>query len=240
MARLVLISMLNELYGDTVEMKEAKNGRDLLEVSRSWHPDIALVDIKMPEMDGLKAISDIRSVSPMTQCIVVSGYSDFSYAQEAVSLDAVAYLLKPVSTENLEWAVYRAKNKLEEYKTIQAANQDREKPEDSMIATLANIHVYLEEHYHEEEMSVKKAAEDFGITPNYLSSLFNKKYGCGFVDYLTQVRIRHAQEMLSEKPWLSIGQVASRVGYGNSRYFSKRFKEITGYLPSEFSKMMNR
>lgn len=86
MARMVLISMLRELYGETVEIKEARNGRDLLGVVETFQPEIALIDIKMSEMDGLKAISEIHTISPQTQNIIISGYADFSFAQTAISL----------------------------------------------------------------------------------------------------------------------------------------------------------
>ncbi len=236
MARIVLTSMLKELYGDTVEIREAKNGRELLRLVKEFCPEIALIDIKMSEMDGLRAISEINSIAPYTQSIIVSGYSEFSFAQTAVSLNVVAYLLKPVNIENLEKEIYKAKLKIQEYKVLEKVNEDKEEElQEITMAALADIHVYIEKHYQDKSLSVKTASEAFNITPNYLSTLFCKKYGCRFVDYLTQVRVRHAQELLREKNWLTVGQVAERVGYGSTRYFSKIFKRLTGYLPSEYA-----
>lgn len=235
MARMVLISMLRELYGETVEIKEARNGRDLLGVVETFQPEIALIDIKMSEMDGLKAISEIHTISPQTQNIIISGYADFSFAQTAISLNVVSYLLKPVSIELLEKAARKAMNKFEEWKILKEAGDGEEEPENAAIKAIANIHLYLEKHYQDPDLRVKTASEVFDITPNYLSALFAKKYGCRFVDYLAEIRIRHAQELLREKTWLSVAEVAQRVGFSSTRYFSKTFKKLTGVLPSEYA-----
>jgi two-component system response regulator YesN len=80
---------------------------------------IVITDIRMPGMSGLDLIDKIRSISSKTKCILLSGHSDFSYAQQAVSSRAVAYLLKPIKEDELLQTVQAAIGQIEaEWKEI--------------------------------------------------------------------------------------------------------------------------
>ncbi|MBY5034605.1 response regulator transcription factor [Streptococcus gallolyticus] len=59
--------------------------------------DIVITDISMPDMTGLEMIAELKKISPTTDCIVLSGYQDFDYARQAISLGVVDYLVKPVN-----------------------------------------------------------------------------------------------------------------------------------------------
>lgn len=87
---------------------EAGNGQDGLEFLRREHPDVALVDITMPVMDGIEMIEAARRESIATEIIILTGYSEFSYAQAAVQLGVCDYLLKPLRVEELAKGLERA------------------------------------------------------------------------------------------------------------------------------------
>lgn len=78
---------------------EAANGRDALNMILQDSPDIVMIDIRMPGMYGLETIKNAREQGFTGQFIILSGYSDFTYAQEAISLGVSAYLTKPVDEE---------------------------------------------------------------------------------------------------------------------------------------------
>lgn len=80
---------------------EAGNGVEAVNQASRLHPDIILLDIKMPVMDGLAAGREIRAILPEARLIFVTAYGEFDYAREAVSLGASKYLLKPVAGEEL-------------------------------------------------------------------------------------------------------------------------------------------
>jgi Response regulator containing CheY-like receiver domain and AraC-type DNA-binding domain len=100
--RFSLKSMLEEMKLPLEIIAEAGNGEDAVEMVRLHKPDIAFVDIRMPKMDGLEAIKLAKSLSPNTQWVILTGFAEFDYAKEAVSLGVSYYLLKPMSTEDLE------------------------------------------------------------------------------------------------------------------------------------------
>lgn len=85
----------------------AQNGKDALDAVLSHQPDLAVIDVRMPELSGLEVIRRTRKAGIQTDFIILSGYDDFSYAQEAIRYGAKAYLLKPVNSSELYDEIYR-------------------------------------------------------------------------------------------------------------------------------------
>lgn len=84
-----------------LEIVEADSGREALELFGDGGAELALVDISMPDMNGLELIAKAKEISPATRFILLSGHAEFSYAQQAIRLGVRAYLNKPVSNEEL-------------------------------------------------------------------------------------------------------------------------------------------
>ena len=76
-------------------------------------------------------------------------------------------------------------------------------------------------------------SEKESVTPEHLSREFKKSTGFGFNEYLTLVRLRRAEYMLKNEPGRSIGEIAFTVGFNDSNYFARKFKQITGKTPSK-------
>ncbi|UOF92708.1 response regulator [Fodinisporobacter ferrooxydans] len=101
LVRLSLKSMIEELSGDFSVIGEAANGEETIELVKTLKPDIVFVDVRMPKYNGLEAMKAAKQCSPSTKWIILTGYSEFAYAQEAIHLGACNYLLKPVGMEEL-------------------------------------------------------------------------------------------------------------------------------------------
>ena len=91
---------------------EAENGREGIELLLRERPDLALVDVRMPELDGIGMLEAVQAQGFKPMVIVLSAYSDFSYAQQAMKLGAREYLVKPIVVDELIGAVRRAKEAL--------------------------------------------------------------------------------------------------------------------------------
>lgn len=91
----------------------AYDGQEALKLIEQIRPEIVITDIMMPVMDGLKLIELVRKAYPEIKVIILSGYDEFSYAQQAIKLGAEEYLLKPVEIQQLHQVVYRVKEKLD-------------------------------------------------------------------------------------------------------------------------------
>lgn len=113
LVRFSVKSMLGEILGDSGDIFiEAANGRDMVKLCRERKPDVAFVDIKMPYLDGLDAISESKKYSEFTEYVIISGYSDFEYAQRGIRLGINEYLLKPVDEEQLREVAEKLREKL--------------------------------------------------------------------------------------------------------------------------------
>ncbi|PAB59515.1 response regulator transcription factor [Anaeromicrobium sediminis] len=93
--------IIEKNFEDITIVKEAKNGREVIEYFQGNSPDIAFLDIKMPGIDGISALKEIRKMNRKTKIVILSAYDDFQYAKESISLDAYEYLLKPVRRKKI-------------------------------------------------------------------------------------------------------------------------------------------
>lgn len=96
---------------------EAENGFDALEKIAEYKPDVALVDINMPVMDGLELAAEIKEKELNVRVIIITGYGEFSYARQAIEVGVRNYLLKPIEEEELIEALTAIKTKIEKERT---------------------------------------------------------------------------------------------------------------------------
>lgn len=359
----------------------AKDGMDALEYMQSHQPDLILSDIKMPIMDGIQMAIIAKDYYPSVKFIFLSGYKDFEYAQQALKLNAIDYLTKPVMTaalidtlkkadtlirqeqkinhvmekgyptirrkfisqlmytnftqadddvfkafdinlsngfgtvgfidlksvdligakdlldllqegcrqfneiyygsffiaidttqlffiftanntaekkdfqfklqemqqrlnrwfeENLHihgafhcGSVFRELNEL--YLSYQNAQKVRNNQSSSL---LEQIRRHIQNEYMNPDLTLLSIANQFNINHCYLTSLYKEQYGINLYDYLIQVRMEKAAELLKTTDLKSY-QIAELTGYNNSQYFSLSFKKYYGCTVTEFKHRQN-
>lgn len=104
-----------ESFGIT-DIREAGNGEEALSLMDEFCPEIVLVDIRMPKMDGLAFIQEAKKKHSDVNYVIMSAYSDFSYAQTAIRLGVGAYLLKPIDEEEMKKLLNTLVHRLDEDK----------------------------------------------------------------------------------------------------------------------------
>ena len=97
---------------------EAKNGNDALNKVAELNPDIVLVDINMPVMDGLEFAHEVRNKGFSCKIVILTGHSEFQYAKQALQLGVHNYLLKPVNEKDLMEALFDIKKIIERERNI--------------------------------------------------------------------------------------------------------------------------
>lgn len=107
-----LICVINSFNLDLEIVGVSYDGLDALEKIKITKPDIVLSDIRMNKMDGLELVERLKTLLPFTKNILLTGYSDFRYAQSAIRSSVFDYLLKPVSEDTLYKCIYNAKNEI--------------------------------------------------------------------------------------------------------------------------------
>ena len=111
--RLGVIKKINwEEYGFIV-VGDAENGQEAIELAEKIHPDVIMTDIKMPFMDGLELGKRIKDIMPSTKIIIFSGSDELEYAHQAIKINVVEYVLKPINSNELIELLKRLKAKLD-------------------------------------------------------------------------------------------------------------------------------
>jgi YesN/AraC family two-component response regulator len=114
-ARILYLNIkANEIY-------EAKSGAGAIEITETYPVDIVITDIRMPDMDGLTLIRELKKSGKNMKFIILSGYAEFSYATTAIRLGVNAYLLKPLSNEELKKTFDKLYQKMAEESQIKNA-----------------------------------------------------------------------------------------------------------------------
>lgn len=228
-------------------ISKALGPEDALRDLNTVKPDLVLTDIRMPIIDGLSLLQQMRESGWDGFAAIITGYDDFDYAQQAIRLDVFEYLLKPVIFEDIVGLLSRAKQLFEkdqkkmtklrsEFQGEQQDNLNKEK-ENRLPSYILQAKTYIKEYY-TEALTLKQIAQIVSVTPAYLSSRFVKYCGQNFWEYVTQVRIVKAKELLKSTN-LQVQEIAQKVGYTDVAYFSRIFRRITGITPLNYRKYIS-
>lgn len=217
---------------DCMIVGEAANGEEGLEMAEKCSPSLIITDLKMPKMDGLEMLRQLREQGCDAYVIILTAYDSFVYAQSALRLGAVDFLLKPFHDGDLENAVLRLQKQLSQrQKAPEVRLQEiRSGPKSRYIQACMD---YIGKNYSDPNLSVGQVAAQLGLSEGHLSHIFKKETGTTIGSYLTRCRIQKAMGLLREGKW-KVYEVAESCGYRDITYFSGTFKKLVGMTPSEY------
>ena len=204
---------------------EAADGMEALAKIDALRPDIVIMDINIPIMNGLKVIELARIKHPEMAFVVVSGYDDFSYCREALRLQITDYILKPVNYEEFGACI-------DNLKIARFRRTLTDTPVEQGERTITGLTRYLQAHL-AEDISLGMLSDEFHLSAQYISQLFKSEIGVNFLAYLTNIRMEQAKKLLLATP-LSIAEIAAQSGYADYRVFTKVFKKTEGVTPSQY------
>lgn len=218
------------------------NGIEGMEVIRREKPAIVISDISMPKMDGLTMIAGLKSEFPYMQVAILTGYREFTYAQEAIRLGVSAFLLKPSKMDELYEAIENMTEKLKlfhiEEEQPEAVTEEAEEEDSVLYNSEANNFVvtkaleYIKEHSRE-RIQLADVADHCYVSQWHLSKLLNKHTGENFSVALNKARIAEAKELLQD-PSRRIYDIAEEVGFQDLAHFSRVFKKLEGISANEY------
>lgn len=126
--------LLNKL-GFEFNIIEAEDGKEALRKLEECAVDILMTDVRMPFIDGLELSEIVRNRFPDTEIIFFSGYDDFSYVKQALSIQAVDYILKPVNPEEFKKVIDLVIARIERKKTVELHDRQLRKVLEPYIIT---------------------------------------------------------------------------------------------------------
>lgn len=192
-------------------------------------PEVLFTDIKMPSITGLDLINKIKAAGLKTKIILISAYTDFAYAQEAIVYGVFRYLSKPVSRKDAENILIDLKNILDkEYCKNDTFNNNLDFIKNPSFKKMIK---YINDNY-TQRFYLEQLAETFQINPSYCSQLFSEYFNCGFNAYITNIKLKKAVELLKETD-MYVAEIADFLNY-DYNYFNKLFKKNYGVSPLQF------
>lgn len=243
-----LVMTLRNL-GDMYQVcAEAKNGKEAYCMAKEQSPDVIITDIKMPLMSGIEMIEKLRNEEIEVQVILLTAYSDFEYARQAMRKDVIEYILKAEITEEVLLSALRKVQSELDKKAVHneeildlsqiSYNQCQQIVGYQKIkdysASIGQACKYIHKNF-SESISLQLIADIVYLNRTYFSELFKKETGVNFVEYLNCIRIVKAAELLKKED-ISLIKAAVSVGFANVPYFIKVFKKYMGNTPSDYKK----
>lgn len=147
----------------------------------------------------------------------MSSFDSSKYYEDIMGFTTLNEMMAILQQLVQEWAALISKENQSQYSLVDQAIE------------------YMKESYHESGLTLSKVASHVHVSPPYLSNLFKVEKGFNFGDYLLELRMKKAIEILTTEH-VKTYEVSERVGYNNPQYFSICFKKYTGYTPAEFRK----
>ncbi len=223
---------------------QASDGEEGIKCIESFKPDLVICDINMPIINGLEMIK--KTIHKYNyKAIIISGYSDFTYAQEAMKYGIQEYILKPVNHHELSSAIERLTSQIRERNTYQELISSLEKKMnviefkgDNEVSWIVRKMIdYIKENY-AKKIIMQDLVDLCMQSATSLHQAFKKDTGYTFNQFLNRYRI---QMVITEiiKDEMPIHACALKCGYSDMKYFYEVFKKITNHSPSEIKKIVD-
>ncbi|MBO4456497.1 MAG: helix-turn-helix domain-containing protein [Butyrivibrio sp.] len=159
--------IIEKEFGDECEVQYAKTGRSVIELAERFRPDIAVMDIHMPGINGIEAIKEIKQFSANTIFVVMSAYDKFDYAKEAIKLGVLEYINKPMDKHKVVNVLRKAMELIDGERTKRSNELMIKEKLETIEPIIENGLIYdilLQEHFDEDIDSYKTI---LGINQDY-------------------------------------------------------------------------
>ena len=226
-----------------IVIAETTRATEAWDIICSKKPNVIFTDIRMPEITGLELVKKARDKGINSEFVIISGFADFAYAQEALKNSVFDYCLKPIKEADADEILTRLKKHLDKKKEINRylktcdkdnANAEIDNEVEVNNKEFQEMLKYIKLNYNH-KLHLNELAENFYLNSNYCCYLFNRYLNTSFSQYVTDLRMKQAGQLLNVKT-VSIDEVARAVGYDDYYYFNKVFKKYYGITPLQYKK----
>ncbi len=203
----------------------ASGGKEALHLLQTGHPDLVLLDLMMPEMDGFGVLEAMQKMETMRQVPVIVISAKTLTEEEMARLNrSVAVVLRKGMFTSTETLMH-----------IKDTLMHRQKLSSEAQRITRKAMAYIHEHY-AEPIGREDVARHTGVSEGYLSRCFTQETGLSLIHYVARYRIQQAKQFLNASA-MSITEIALEVGFSDSNYFSRAFRREVGISPLAYRRM---
>ena len=227
----------------TYNVSYASNGDEGLEKARQLIPDIIITDLMMPGTDGIEVCRQVRQNELINHIpiIVVTAKATDKARVEGLQAGADAFLVKPFNTSVLLVTIQQLleQRRVLREKFTQAISEGtapdiKMKPSDrTFVDKVRSIVLELMD---QGQVDAETLASNMFVSRVHLNRKLQMITGQTTSNIISQIRISRAKKLLDEHPEMSVSQIAMKCGYEDVAYFSRNFKQITNYSPTQYRK----
>jgi YesN/AraC family two-component response regulator len=217
-------------------VSQAENGKDALDFILNNPVDAVLCDVQMPIMTGISLAEELYKLNLQVKVVFLSAYRYFEYAQKALEYGVKNYVVKPVKYAQLVNVFSLIREELDReyfqsHKSEYPSVSSREDPITYHEKLINIARKYIKENYR--NVTLEQASQQVHMNPHYFSKLFKSKTGQNFYDFVIEVRMRKAAELLDDINYKTY-DVSEQVGYTNPKNFSRVFRSYYNLTPTQY------
>lgn len=206
------------------------NGIQAVKLAKQYRPDIIVMDILIPEMDGLQALQEIKKFLPQACVVILSACSDFSYAQTAIRLRVQDYLLKPIKPSVFRQVFHDllttvATNKVDTDEEIVEQQTDQ-------IYLIEKSLKYIHDNF-KQKLPLQLVSSKVFLNPQYFSRIFKKEVGVSYIDYVNKLKIEYACKLLETTDYPAY-RISGECGFTDPSYFNRVFVQQMNMTPKAY------
>ena len=240
-----ILEYLDSLLADQYKIFHASNGQEAIELIQKERIDLVISDINMPVMDGYALLQKVRyEHQNLIPFLFLTALSKKSELMQALLLGVDAYVTKPFESDELMVRVqalllndFRRKNIY-----AQSTHQDefteiaesKEKDQSFRTRWLKNLEAIVNQELSNPRIRVPDLAFQLAISERTFRNRIREYTGLSPNEYMMEARMNKALQLLEDRVYLTVSEVAHAVGLEYSSYFTKHFKERFGKTPSDY------
>jgi len=231
--RIALRRIVEREFPEINVTEDAVTGVEAIEKALMLRPDILIVDIKMPEKNGLDAQRQIIEFHPNIKTIMITAYDEFFYAHEAIQCNVCDLLLKPVPQCVLKNSIKKVLQAIKDSGNMMPLATTGSTSQESAINYVIQ---YINNNFNL-PLRLADMARMAHLNEQYFSRYFKKETGMTFIKYVNWLKIKRAKTLLADTD-VPLYFIASELGYSDSAYFSKVFFKYEQTTPLRYRKQM--
>jgi YesN/AraC family two-component response regulator len=207
----------------------AATGRDALVLATDCRADVALLDVRLPDMTGVEVLRAFSTHSPATRCVMMTAFGSVSSAVEAMKLGACDYVEKPLTDLQLVELVHHVESETRSVASSTVSN-DRSHSIDWRVVMMLEL---IQQRFRESDLRMSEIAGLLSVSTEHLCRLLKRDTGEGFLLHLHRARIEEAKRLLQSTS-LSVKEIAFNIGYHSTTRMDRYFNRFCGLSPVVF------